>query len=89
MINKDDLNELIWDVTDMGYRVTRINNLLSEMEEGKAKTKYIQQYLDLMDQYTKMVDYLLLELEDYVDYEKRNNLPIDLEYRKLLKSLKT
>lgn len=87
MTDKQELDTLIWDVTDMGVRVENIGVILNNMDEGTSKTNYLNQFHDLMEQYNQLTLYLKEELEDYIAYEKKNNLVIDFEYRKLMKAL--
>lgn len=88
MKTKEQIDELIQDVKDLGNRIKSIDNLIAAIDNPDLKQQYNKDLLRLVGNYKKMLILLQQEIVLFIKYEREQNLPITLLYRRILKTLK-
>ena len=88
MKSKEEIDELIADTKELGSRIRSIDNLIQAIEDSEIKDKYHKDLMALIGNYKRLLGVLQQELTDYARYERDNNLPICLQYRSILKTLR-
>jgi cell division septum initiation protein DivIVA len=87
--SKEEIDELIEDVKELGSRIQSIDNLIQAIEDSEIKEKYHKDLLALIGNYNRLLNLLEQEIVEYGRHERANNLPINLRYRSILKTLRT
>jgi hypothetical protein len=87
-MNSKELDELIWDVTDVGERIKAVDNLIRTIEDEELRKTYNQDILQLISYYKDLTIALEKELQVFIREEKKGSGPITFKYRKILASLK-
>lgn len=88
MYDKAKIDELLFDVLDLAKRIKMVDKLVSTVQNQDLQKSYDEDLLDMIHAYKTMARVLEVELEHYIKFEKENNLPIALNYRKVLRELK-
>lgn len=88
MKTKEQIDELIEDVKELGSRIKSIDNLIHAIEDSEVKEKYNQDLLALIGNYKRLLDLLEKEIVEFGKFERDNNLPVCLLYRRILKTLR-
>jgi hypothetical protein len=86
---KEQIDELIEDVKELGSRIQSIDNLIQAIEDSEIKEKYHKDLLALIGNYNRLLSLLEREIVEYNKYERDNGLPINLRYRSILKTLRS
>lgn len=86
--NEIDLDQLIYDLEDMGLRILSMDRLIKKVNNPDLMARYADEILQMVEYWKVFADYVAEEIEKYVEKEKKENLPINFQYRSVLKSIK-
>jgi hypothetical protein len=85
---KEQIDELIEDVKELGSRIKSIDELITRIDNEELKDKYNKDLLALIANYKKMLGLLEQNIAEYTKFEREQNLPVSILYRRILKSLR-
>jgi hypothetical protein len=86
--DKEKLDGLIDELYDLGERIKAVDKLLGQVKDNKLRDTYHDSLTDMIQGYKKLCMKVKSELRMIIAYEKKNNLPITLLYRRLYNKLK-
>ena len=87
---KQDLNNLILELNSLCEIIINADKIVSALEDTNNKDVYnanLKQLLILFDEYRRLTDLTKEKLKEYNLERKKNNLPEEVHYRKLLNEL--
>ena len=87
-MTKADIDKFILDTHELGYRIKRIDNLISNIESKKLKKQYTKEMLELIEDYNLMSRLLETEIKIYLEEERKTGNTESFFYNKVLRSLK-
>lgn len=88
MLTTEQIDSLIGDTFDVYQRILAVDSLLLQIANPNLRQFYTHDLLEMIHYYNLMVNVLEKELHKYEAYERENNLPINLRYRKILGQLR-
>lgn len=84
---KKDLDKMLEELYQSGERIKSLDRLITQVDDEKLRITYNDTLLDLIQEYKKLTILTKSSLNNYIAYEKKERLPIQLVYRRLQKSL--
>jgi len=88
MKTKEQIDELIEDVKELGSRIRSIDNLIAAIADPALRDKYNKDLLALIQKYKQMLGLLEKDISEYARYEREEKIPVNLSYRRILKTLR-
>jgi hypothetical protein len=88
MKTKEQIDESIDEARELSSRIRSIDNLIGAIDNPELQDKYRKDILALVSRYEKMLLQLQADLAEFAKYERDNNLPLTLRYRRILKQLR-
>jgi N-methylhydantoinase B/oxoprolinase/acetone carboxylase alpha subunit len=85
---KVEVDQMIDDLDTILMAIKRADDLIKQVTNPVTKEVYTQQMQQMIDDYKVICTYLKVLIEDYTKLEKKDGLPANLSYRRLLRKLK-
>ena len=86
-MDKKEIDELLFDLTDLGHRIKKVDQLVASLKSPALKAQYEQELVYMIEMYRQMGSIARDEVEKYCNWEKSSGGPISIGYRRVLKSL--
>lgn len=84
---KVDIEKLIQDLNELTENIRMADTILTDVDDPRKKEAYKKQLDSLLRAYKNICKDLKRLLDLHIAYEKKNNLPVNLRYRRLYKRL--
>ena len=87
MMLKEEINFQISNLHDLVNEFKALDAVIEKTEETNMKTQYLEYLLETIEDYKVICKNLRANLEQYFDYEKLNEVPMEFDYHRLAKAL--
>lgn len=84
---KKELDKLINDLYDSGEKIRALDKLMTQVKDQKLRDTYNESLVDMIKTYKTHTMIVKAEIKKYIVYERKEKLPVQLMYRRLVKSL--
>lgn len=88
MTNKEQLDEMIYDIHQLATRIKAIDRLIISLKDPQLQDAYRVQLLNLIEVYKELCDLLEANLRDYLAKERAESNSVNFTYSRILKSLR-
>lgn len=84
---RQKVEDLIIALNETAHQIKNMDTVIRSVEDAEQQKAYAFQLLDIVKEYNDTYADLVQALEEYQTYEKEHNAPIDLNYRRLYRTL--
>ena len=69
-MDKKEIDELLFDLTDLGHRIKKVDQLVASLKSPALKAQYEQELVYMIEMYRQMGSIARDEVEKYCNWEK-------------------
>lgn len=84
---KKELDKLINDLYDSGEKIRALDKLMTQVKDQKLRDTYNESLVEMIKNYKVSTMIVKSELNKYIAYERKEKLPAQLMYHRLVRSL--
>jgi hypothetical protein len=86
--NRQQVEDLIISLNEVATQIKNMDTIIRALDDNPEQQKeYAFQLLDIVKEYNEIYNNLVIALEAYQQHEKDSGAPIDLNFRRLYRTL--